>query len=248
MALTRKDLEDLYKAGGEYDLSPHGDGSAMVYVRKLGPTQQSTAVRKANAARLAAQLRMEDEEDLYNVQIRRDIEELTRDQKIDAIAMSEVGEERQKAEQEISEEEGWLKDGKLQSLVDAWEGGLMADYIQGEGERSEESERVFKEMQRFTEAVNGKIQDRLDKVRAEVRQMSDEALDRKMIQSQVEYDASMEWMRAFRAYQILYGIHDLERTPMFASIEEVESMPAEVFAKMVDAVLQLAVPTIEVKS
>lgn len=248
MALTRQSLEDLYRAGGEYDISPDGDGSAMAYVRKLGPVQQQNAVRKANAAQLQTKLLIDDPDDPYMQQVRMDIEALSFDEKVEVLAMTQVAEDRQKAEQQISEEEGWIEDGKLQALVDAWEGGLLADYIQGEGKRSEESERVFAEMTRFKEAVDDKIRAKLEVAKAEFRQLSPEAVDRKMLKSQVEYDASLVWMRTFRTYQILYGLHNLEREPLFETIEEVESLPAELFAKMIEAVLDLTTPSLEVKS
>jgi len=249
MALSRQDLEDLYHTGGEYDVSPNGDGSAMVYVRKMGPTQQGVAVREANAERIKVSLAMKDETHPLRLAIMEDLGKLTREQKVEQLAMTAVAEERSKAEQELSEEEGWLEDGRLQSLVDAWEGGLMEDYLSGEDTRSDESVRVFEEMKQFTDAVDTRIQTALDAERRRYEELSDSRIDKKMIEAQIDYDASMGWMRVYRMYQIMYGVHDSEeRKRIFNSIEEVESVSTELFAKLVEAVLDLNIPTIEVKS
>lgn len=248
MTLSRESLEDLYKAGAEYDVSPDGDGTAMIYVRKLGPTQQSTAVQKANAEKVKVQLRLDTPEDMVMIELYREVAELEREEKIEQLSMASVAEERQKIEQEISEEEKWMEDGTLQALVDAWEGGLLEDYLKGEEERSEESVRVFTKMKEFTDKVDTKLQGRVREARVEFERFSDEVLNRKMVEAQVDYEASLAWMRTFRMYQIMYGVHNKEREPMYESIAAVETIPAELFAKFVEKILDLSLPTVEVKS
>ncbi len=248
MVLSRESLDDLYKSGKEYDVSPFQDGSAMIYMRKLGPTQQGVAVREANSARIKTTLLAEDPDNVETLEIRKDLESLSRDQKVEQLALASIAEERQKAEQEVSDKEKWLDDGKLQALVDAWESGLMVDYMAGEKKRSKESERVFDEMKEFTDAVDEKTKNKLEVAKVKFEKCSDEVLDGKMIKAQIEYDASLSWMRVFRMHQILYGVHNLERERMYDAMEDVETIPAELFAKFIDAIADLALPAIEVKS
>ena len=249
MSLSRRSLDELYNSGKEFDVSPYGDGSAFVYIRKLGPVQQQTAVRKANAQRAttsvmsSAEASREEYEDLLER-----ASGIPREDMIEQLAQAAVAEERSKVEQELSAEEEWIEDGRLQALVDAWEGGLLADYLKGEGSRSEESERVFEEMKRFTDVVDKTIGGRLREEKQDLSQLSDDELVARMVKAEIEFQASMVWMRTFRMSQILYGVYNTDGERLFRNMEDVETIPAELFAKFSEALESLQIPTTEVKS
>lgn len=248
MTLARRKLEELYRAADEFDVSPQGDGSFMIRVRKLGPTEQTKAARESNSARTKFNLQAKDESSAYYATIVEQVNGIDLDDKITQLAMTEIADDREKLEQEISGYEEWSKDGYLQSLVDAWESGLFQEWSKGEGERSEESERVFSEMKRFTEEVDGRLQKLLDREKANFEALEPEEIDQKMIAAQTAFDASAEWLKTFRMHQILYGARDVETNePIFESLEEIAGIPAELFAKLVDAVIKLNVPITEVK-
>lgn len=248
MALTRKKLEDLWKTGKEYDLSPDNDGSAMVYIRKLGPTQQATAVRMANADRVRIKMLVDQPDDPKYLAIRDEIEELDREDKINQLALSEIAEERDKLEQELSEDPEWSEGEKLQSLVDSWENGLLQEYLKGEDRRSQESEEVFAEIKRFNDLIDSKLKGKIEEAERKYADMSDEAIDKKVIASRIDYEASLAWLRTFRMYQAMYGVQTLDRKPLFECIADVESLPAELFARVADALIDLTTPTLDVKS
>ncbi len=248
MTLTRKSLEDLYEAGREYDISPHSDGTAMIYIRKLGPLQQAEAVRKANAERTKIKTLLDDKENEEYLTLVREAAEVDREEKIEQLAQTEVAEDRAKIEQEISEKEDWASDDKLQGLVDAWEGGLLEEWLKGEGLRSEESERVYADITRFNDEVVKKLEGRLKQAKRPLQDKTDDELNDMVAEAQVEYEASIAWMRTFRLYQIVFGVHDTDRNRMFDHIDEVSSLPSELFGKLVDALLDLTTPTLEVKS
>lgn len=246
MSLTRRDLEDLWKTGKEYDVSPGGDGSAMAYIRKLGPTQQGTAVRMANAERAKYQLM--DEDDPRYLSMMSDVIDLDRTEKIDRLALTDIQEAREIIEQEISEKPEWAEDDRLQSLVDLWESGLALEYSKGEKERSEESEKVFQEIKRFSDEVEERVDAKLKKAQRKYKDEPDEVLNKKIVKQQIDYEASMAWLRTFRMYQILFGVQSLDREPLFENIGDVESISGELFAKLVDAISDLTLPSTEVKS
>jgi hypothetical protein len=222
MTLARRKLEELWNTSEEFDFSPAKDGSFMVKVRKLGPAEQQLAAREASSARTTFTLMAKDPESAQNINMVNDLSEIPREDKVTQLAMSELADQREKIEQEISGFEEWKKDGKLQGLVDAWENGLLEEWLKGEGARSEESERVFAEMQRFTEEVETKLASELEIAKRRFDHFEDEEIDQKMIDAQVEYDSSAEWLRVFRMYQIMYGVREIEADdPIFESIDEI---------------------------
>ena len=250
MTLARKSLDELFAAGKEYNIAPDGaDEPFMVFIRKLGPTQQNVAARKSNSARTTLVLDARDPESDYNKLLKAQVEGIEREDKIRQLAMTEIAEDREKLEQEISGNEEWSKDGYLQSLVDAWEGGLQVDWHMGEDLRSEESVRVFGEMKRFADEVDKKLESRLQREINILEQESDETIDEKMMNAQIEFDASAEWLKTFRMYQILFGVRDIESNQqIYERFQDVEDIPAELFAKLIAAVVDLNVPITQVKS
>jgi hypothetical protein len=249
MTLARRKLEELWNASEEFDFSPASDGSFMVNVRKLGPTEQQLAAREASSARTTFVLMAKDEKSPHNINMLYDLESISREDKITQLAMAELADQREKIEQEVSAFEEWKKDGKLQGLVDAWEDGLLQEWLKGEGERSEESERVYGEMQRFTEEVESKLSNELEIAKKKFENLDDDEINQKMVNAQVEYDSSAEWLRVFRMYQIKYGVRDIETNePIFESVEEIAGVPTDLFRRMLDAVIKLNLPITQVKS
>lgn len=249
MTLTRRSLEDLWEAGKDYDLSPNEDGSAMVYIRKLGPTQQGEAVRMANAERAKVSLVGRDPEDERYIVLKAEVEEMEREDMIEKLAQTKVQEERSKLEQEISEKEEWSNDGYLQSLVDAWEGGLMESFFRGEDDLNYlEGKKCLDEITRFNEEVGSKLEVQLSAARREIERFSTERLVEKTMEAQFDYEASLAWMRTFRLYQIMFGVHTTDRERMFETIDEVASLPAELFGRIVNCLTDLTTPAADVKS
>lgn len=248
MALTRKSLEDLYEVGKEYDISPHGDGSAIVYIRKLGPIHQNEAIRKANADRAVVKAIVKDKSDPRYMAFLAEASEIERDSKIEQLAQTDVAEERMKIEQELSFSDDWGGEEELQGLVDSWENGLLEEWLKGEGERSEESEKVFARIQEFNDSVANKMEARLKQAKTKYEVLDDDQLDLKIVEASIEYEASMTWMRTFRMNQILYGVFNQERETLFESQDDVATLAPELFAKLVEAILDLNTPSLEVKS
>lgn len=250
MTLARKRLDELFKAGAVYNIAPDGEEPFEVFIRKLGPTQQTQAARRSNAAKMKFLLEAKEEGSSYHRSILAEIEGIEREGKVRQLAMTEIAEDREKLEQELSGEDRWREDGYLQSIVDLWENeGMMEEWLKGEGNRSEESERVFNEMKKFTDEVDAKIQKRLDREIARFENLDDETIDKKILDAQIEFDAASEWLRHFRMHQIMFGVRDIETNEqIFTSISEVEDVPTELFVKLTNAVQNLNVPLSEVKS
>ena len=250
MTLARKKLDDLFRVGKEYDIAPDGASEPfMVYVRKLGPTQQTTSARQANSARMEFYLDARNEESGYHRTLVAQVAEIDLENKIRQLAMTEIAEDRQKLEQEISGRPEWSEDGKLQTLVDMWEDGLMKDWLMGEEERSEESVRVFEEMKKFTDEVDQRLQALLDIEMKKIEEKGEDWIDKKMISSQIEFDANAEWIKMFRMHQIMFGTRDIDTgEQIWDSIDQIEDLAAELFGKLSKAVIDLNVPITEVKS
>jgi hypothetical protein len=250
MVISRRSLEDLYQTGEMVDVSPAQDGSVEVFIRKMGPSQQQTAVRKANAARIRVkQLANREEDDDQKLVILEEVDKLTPEDQITYLTEVEIASEKEKIEQELSEEEEWAEDGRLQALVDAWEDGLLEEWLKGEGERSQESEDVFNEMKRFADAVEEKMKARRDNARADIEEMTEEEIYQKVLDNYIDREAGLTWIKVFREYQILFGVEDPEtHEKIYDNIEQVEMLPNELWAHYLAGIDRLTVPSLDLKS
>lgn len=250
MAVSRHQLEELWVQGVEVDVSPDEDGSIKVFARKLGPNSHQVAVRKANAARVRSKNLLSEKEDSeQKMLLMDDVESKTEDELVEFLAEIEIGNEREKIEQELSEEDEWSEDGYLQSILDSWEDGLLQDWLKGEGERSEESENAFNEMKRFSDAVEEKIEVIKERKRGNIRELGLEDMKEKVLQMYLDREAGIVWLQTFHEYQILYGIEDLEtKEKIYDSIEEVREIPIELWTRYLKAFERIKLPPTELKS
>lgn len=247
MAVTLQTLENLYTQGKLVDVSPEKDGSVEVWIRRLGPKHHQTAVRKANAERIKFKSLPRDNEDVLPVV--EEVSKMSREDRIDLLIEIEVAPDKEKIEQELSEEEEWSKDDKLQGLMDAWNDGLLEEWLKGEGKRSEESEHVFNEMNRFTEQVNEKVEGRRKSARRQFEDMSDDELFDKVFEILIDREAGLLWLRVFREHQILFGVCEPEtKKQMMEDVEEVQNLPIELWQIFLAAFEDLALTAKDVKS
>jgi hypothetical protein len=250
MVVNRRMLEELYVQGKKIDVSPDPENPVYVYVRKLGPAQHQTAVRKANAARVKTKSLI-DSDDEERILLLGEVASSSLEEKVHYLAEFELGQAREKIEQEISESDEWKdEDGDdIQAIVDAWDEDMQIDYSKGEGKRSEESEALFNKMKAFNDLVEERLGVAREKARDEIGLKGEDYINREFDKSILDREAGLQWLKTYREYQILYGIEDPEtKEKIYSSVDEVKDTPVELWSKYIEAIDEMNLTAVELKS
>lgn len=250
MAISRHDIEELYSIGQKVNVAPPGHDPVTVFFRKINSPQQQKAVRKANAARIRLmQVMNRPDTDDEKMSIVGEVEELAREDKIVYLTELQVATYRPKIEQELSEEKEWAEEGYLQSLIDAFDDEALLDYMKGDEERSVETQELFDQMKRFTDAVDGKLEIKRGNSTKHFEAMSDDQLTMAVTKSYLEREAGIAWLRVFRDHQILFGVENLETgEKIYSSIGDIDNIPTELYQIYLGAIEETSVPVTELKS
>lgn len=250
MAVSRHDIEELYSVGKKVNVAPEDHEPVEIFFRKINSSQQQKAVRKANAARVRLmQILNRPDDDDEKLAMTGEANELTREDKITYLAEIQVATYRPKIEQELSEEEEWASEGRLQALVDSWDDEAVLEYLKGEGERSLENQEIFDQMKKFSDTIDEKLETKRGNSTRHFEAMDDEQLLKDILKSYLERESGLEWLRVFRNHQILYGVENEETNEkIYSSISEVENIPTELYQIYLNAIEDISVPVTEVKS
>lgn len=253
MSFARAALQDLFikEAKVEIPRPPDEDGNErepiVFYARKMNPMQQESASRKASAAQIhmrRLQSRPDDEDYVVIDDAIDEIEDLSR-----FIAEVEIARERDKAEQELAEEDEWANDNYYQSLIDAWTPELKRDFAENDEEdRKPETKKIWAELKRFNTELESLLKQRRTRRMAEIEEMPVEEQRKIAFKFLLEQQCNAEWLRVFNVWRIVYGIVDEDKNPVFENEEQVMSAPAEaqrIFRRALD---ELAISVTDVKS
>lgn len=253
MAHARTKLQQLFIREQRVEI-PTGevdeDGNEEVlvfYARKMNPLQQENARRAADAARVHMQ-RIADRPDDPDY----DVMEAAVDEISDLsmfIAEVEIARDKEKMEQELSEEEEWAQDNYYQSLIDAWTDDMRRDFAENlDEDRKPETKKIWAEMKRFNDILQDKIKRRRTNRAAEVEDWPLEKQRYEVLKILLEQQASQEWLRVFNTHRLMYGIVDEDKNRIFESEEDVWSTPAEAQRIFRQAIEEVTLPVTEVKS
>jgi mRNA-degrading endonuclease RelE of RelBE toxin-antitoxin system len=253
VSYARAALQDLYikEARVEIPRPPDEEGNErdpiVFYARKMNPLQQESASRKASAAQIhmrRLQSRPDDPDYIVVDDAIDEIEDLSR-----FIAEVETGRERDKAEQELAEEDEWSKDNYYQSLIDAWTPERQRDFTENADEdREPETKKIWAEMKRFENELESLLKQRRTKRMAEVEELPLAEQRKIAFKFLLEQQCNTEWLRVFNIWRIIYGIVDEDKNPVFKDEDDVMSAPAEaqrIFRRALD---ELSLSVTEVKS
>lgn len=251
--LSRSDLEMIYVTGVDFEVPNPADENSpfKLHYRKMNPSQQAKAAKKANAARVRMSKIVErDDDDDEKLLMLEEVDSLGgRDGWIVFLTESEIMSDRQKVEQELSEEEEWAKDDYLQSLVDSWDVDAQLAYAKGRDQCDPTIVKCYDEMKRFVNLVDAALEDKRKGAARKFSSMSDEELEREILKLFVEQMAGLEFMRVLRDCQIMYGILEREtKTQLYKTLEEVESIPIELYQQFVNVIGEQSIPSTELKS
>jgi hypothetical protein len=245
MALRRR-LQDLYVVGQEFTFNDGRGDPVTIYLRKLNPVDHENAMRRANAARSRTQaVRSQPDSDEYN-DVYGSVSEFEREGLIQYLAEEERLNRAAVVEAERASDEEWTKDGYLDGLRDAWAEGLEDRWIVDNSDP--EAARVWSELNRFTGLVDKEIEAEIESFKQGLEDRSDEALRQMVLERFLVVRASLAWLSEYRRCEIWLSARELDkRTKVFASRDEVDELPLEMFQQLTEAYRSLAMDPMEGK-
>lgn len=197
----KRRLVDLYVVGKEITFDDgSGEEPIVLFIRKLNPVEQETAVRNANAARarLLALARKPDSDE-YQALVSQ-AKDLDREDQIEFIVMNPLQKFKVAREAELADQEEWKEDNYLQGLSDAWLGGLNIEYSVNQDHP--EASRVFKEMQRFAEVVEEEVEEEHERLVREYDSYSDDELVDLVVKELLAMSADSFWVKEYRKNEL----------------------------------------------
>jgi hypothetical protein len=255
MTFSRKDMQELFSTGVSAKVPIPGDEDNTLdfFVRKLTPGQQEKAMRQAQASRIRlSKLWDRDDNDNDKIILMDELDQIgDNDDKVKFLAENEIASKRPAMEQELSEEDKWAEDSKIQTLTDAWTEEMLDLFTNTpEGEDlPEECNRIWLGLKEFSDELEHLVRRATEEKEMELLSLDEDAIERKVFDVLVEHHSSMEWLRVYRNYQMLYGVLEEEsRKRVFDQIDQVDEMPLEIYRSLLNAITELQISPVEVKS
>ena len=246
---TKATLFDLYKMGKELTIT-EGDVSVTVYLQKMNAIQQQKAQRKANGARAGVLAMQRDENSEQRAEYETGFVDQfpTRSDRVQFLVADKNVNERSKAEARLAESDKWAKDDYLEGLQEAWE-DEMKDLWTSEDTRTEESDRVYKELKAYIGEVDEAVKPAHDKAVKEFEAKTDDELHRLVVDRQLRAESDMAWLNEYRMQEIFFTVRDKDNTNKFyfGSRQELDMLPNLIQQKLLSAIQQLTVDVAEGK-
>jgi len=246
----RRRLSDLYVVGEEVTFEdPEGD-PIVVWVQKLSPVQHESVLRDSGAARapILALKRLpvgHDDLDPYESELEESLRQLS---VAEILSAKKEGTIRAAKEDEVAAEDEWDKENYLQSLTDAWQDPLMAEWAKDN--EHVEAKRVHDELERFNEQVEKKVKGEMRHVLKDYENMDKEEAHLEALHQIIDFASDVRWMTEYRRQEVYYAVRvseDKRRELYFDGVEEVGELSTTVFQRLLKTFQNLAVNPLEVK-
>lgn len=241
-AVKKRKLSDLFRRGEDVSITD-GDDTITVYLRKLNPSEEETAVRKANAARARYLAACKDHDSETFLATLSDLLDFTRDQLLDYAASDELVRNAQVLEEEYAAAEEWSNDDYLQGIYEAWEGGLKDRYHEDDDGTDEEAQKVWKEIERYNQGLEALFEKERKKYRRDFEKMDEDEVRNEMAERLSKMQADLVWLVEHHKWEVYLGTRDItdRKSPYFESKEEVDELPEEVLTFLTKAYRDLNV-------
>lgn len=240
-------LTDLYKRGKPLTLNDGKGEPLEVYIQKLNPVEREKVNRRANSerAKVLALRRYPDSDEYQEIWVAA--EELDRDGMESLVVAEAMVRRRAAIEAQIAFSDEWSKDGYLDGLRDSWEDGLKFEFAKNPDH--EEASRVFNELKRFAEEVDTQIAAAEEAERKDLAGKSDETLRDECLKLLLNARADQQWLRGYRLEELYLSVRDPQdhNKLYFESIDEVDSLMAEIKTLLLTEVRNLTVEPSEGK-
>lgn len=245
MVLTRK-LSDLFVVGKEVTVEDGQGEPLTVYLRKITPLEAEEMFRAANAAK-ARMLSSKTEPDSLLFQIISEkCEKATKDEIVEDLTLIETERKRLVIEAELQADERWSKDDYLQGIYDAWEDGLKEQHFT---EPTEESKRIWEEMQEFQAQLDKKLEREKQAIEKDLKSLSLQKLRDRYFDEQFDRQGDSAWVSEYRKQELYFATRDPDdhSVKAFESPLEINDSSPKLIQKLRDEYATLAVDALEGK-
>ncbi len=227
----RRRLGDLYVRGKEVSVDDGSGDPVVFWLQKLNEIEREAVMRKATAAKARFSIDADhDEGELFVSTLGSVREYLERDAMIELIIAEDVSKARERIEEQLAhDEDGWGKDDKITSLLEAWTGtaddpGLAAAYA--EDENDPEAVKVKAELDAFEDQVVKRVTDEREHLEHEWENTTDADLARHAAKEVLKRRADDAFMREYLRQQTFYCVRELDdhHKRYFGTVGEVDDL------------------------
>lgn len=242
----KRRLTDLYKVGKTVKFNDDGDDSEAVevYLAKVNDLEQKKCVERASAERAKFLLLERDKNHPDRAQYLDQLDSLgflkEKDALIGIIIGQKMSEEEASIEARLAhDEESWGKNNLLDSLREAWDGG-MSEEIRKEGEGGDEAsadaKRIYEELKRFDAEVQAEVDEIRENMMDAYRQRPQEELITLATDRLIEIEGSNAWVEEFMRWRLFYGVRDPENHSerYFENRQELDDLEPKIFKRLRD--------------
>lgn len=228
---ARRRLSDLYVRGREVEVDDGTGEPVVIWLQKMNELDRDAVLRRANTAKARYRLEAQQEEDELFVATLTSVRDfLDRDGQLAIACADELGKARQRIEEQmIHDEDGWGKDNKIQTLIDAWTGtddtpGLAAAFA--EDENDPEAVRVKEEIEAYEEDLNRAVELEHERIQLEWASVSDGDVALAATREVLNRKADEEFMREWSRQQIFHCVRypDDHHKRYFGTLAEVDDL------------------------
>lgn len=246
MARKRR-LSDLYVVGREVTIDD-GEGGITVWLKKLNPLEMEDTLRRANAARATALSMRNDEDSIVRQSLANEVDDMSEEEMVEYITDVTVGKRASALEAEEADQEEWSKDGYLQGLRDSWEDKYWK--IHAEDPANDEAKHVLDELSRFNDVLQKRIDAESASVKESYTGRPIEILMAEVLETKIQYEADMEWMREYRFSEIYHAtrISKDDKSLYFENRAELDSCESAVYLRLLRELAEISVDSTEGKS
>lgn len=241
-AVKKRKLSDLFRRGEELTLDD-GDGGITVYIRKLNPVEEETAVRKANARRATYLSQCKDQESEVFLATLGDLMDFDHESLLEYVASDELVRHADALEAEYASAEEWSKDNYLQGLYEAWEDGLKDRYFEDDDKEDEEAQRTWAEIERYNEGFQEVLEKERQRIKRDFASMDEDELRNDMATRISKMQADLVWLVEHHKWEVYLGTRDNadKSKKYFESRDEIDDLAEETMQTLVAAFRNLNV-------
>jgi hypothetical protein len=213
-----------------------------LWLQKLNPVENESAVRAANAARARIMMEKKDTESESYLATFNEVMDYSFEDLVEYLAAYAIAMKAEALEAEYAEEKGWIKEDYLQGLRDAWEDGGLKERFEKDSE-DEEAKKVSAELARFEHEVNLRMDQERKALAKDYSTRPRTELEQMIMDQIYKLQADMQWMVEYHKQELFWGAREADdhKQKYFQTRAEIDELEGEVLTRLIDAFAEMEV-------
>lgn len=231
----RRRLGDLYVRGKAVEVDDGTGDPVPLWLQKLNEIERDAVLRRATAAKARHRLDGEHEEsELFVATLTSVVDYLDRDGMMAIVTAEPIVKARERFEEQMRhDEDGWGKDDKIQTLIDAWTGtddspGLAAAWA--EDNNDPDAVKVKDEIEAFEAELEEAVKRETDRLTLDWDALPDKELARLAAREVLARKADEAFLAEWSRQHIFHSVRDPDdhAKRYFESLIEVDDLDDKV--------------------